>query len=595
MTNAVKNASAAAVVVMFGLMATRASANSGVQLPLSQYQAGTEQTNSSLIVNPNFESVDANNFPIGWTAATPDAGTIMTAGSPNPANLPSPATVLGTRVQRVFDAGGIDAFDNYKITQNITLAPNTDYVLSSYLWNYGQVGPAPHTDLVNGDLVGVELEPTVPGDETAGYFVEPIGADGGTSANGGFFVYKSFNSSQFLNSNGVVRLELEFDPNQNIQPFTLRPPLSAQWDNIALTPLAQFSSQVFTNPAGGSYDTVANWINGPVNARTAIATFRGSTSQATVSLSANRRMAVINFDGAGGYVLNGAGSIVLDHEEKRDAVIINSLQGNNSIQNTIVVNAGTDAFSTSLTPRNFKVNVANSNGVLTVGDVVAGSVGTFGTGTFSVIKTGPGRFDPAGIRARSLQIDQGTVRMVPGSQTSRVQTLVIAGDSTPTARLDLTNRALVVDYSDASPLPTILAQLTAGAGGGNGIGSGFSVSYGVGYAEASQLSMVPAGFGSVDSTAVLLRGTLLGDANLDGTVNLDDFTALAASFGGPGGWINGDFNYASGVNLDDFTALAANFGQSVAGDAPRGAVPEPTSAVLLVAAAALMHRRRHMA
>jgi len=185
--------------------------------------------------------------------------------------------------------------------------------------------------------------------------------------------------------------------------------------------------------------------------------------------------------------------------------------------------------------------------------------------------------------------------MVPGSKTSRVQTLVIAGDSTPTARLDLTNRALVVDYSDASPLPTILAQLTAGAGGGNGIGSGFSVSYGVGYAEASQLSMVPAGFGSVDSTAVLLRGTLLGDANLDGTVNLDDFTALAASFGGPGGWINGDFNYASGVNLDDFTALAANFGQSVAGDAPRGAVPEPTSAVLLVAAAALMHRRRHMA
>jgi len=53
---------------------------------------------------------------------------------------------------------------------------------------------------------------------------------------------------------------------------------------------------------------------------------------------------------------------------------------------------------------------------------------------------------------------------------------------------------------------------------------------------------------------------LAGDATRDRSVNLDDFTALAANFGGPGTFSSGDFNYTGAVNLDDFTILAAQFG-----------------------------------
>ncbi|HRK29910.1 MAG TPA: hypothetical protein PLD59_02440 [Tepidisphaeraceae bacterium] len=66
--------------------------------------------------------------------------------------------------------------------------------------------------------------------------------------------------------------------------------------------------------------------------------------------------------------------------------------------------------------------------------------------------------------------------------------------------------------------------------------------------------------------------TLAGDATRDRTVNLDDFTALAAAFGSAGALFSqGDFNYDDAVNLGDFTILAANFGQSLpaGGDVPR--------------------------
>ncbi|HRK30674.1 MAG TPA: hypothetical protein PLD59_06300 [Tepidisphaeraceae bacterium] len=92
-----------------------------------------------------------------------------------------------------------------------------------------------------------------------------------------------------------------------------------------------------------------------------------------------------------------------------------------------------------------------------------------------------------------------------------------------------------------------------------------------------------------------------GDANFDHTVNLDDFTALAASFGGAGKWwADGDFNFDGSVNLDDFTALASNFGLTLPAQAPRhdraaapASVPEPVGVlgVVLMSLLALRHRK----
>src|SRR5213079_1626619 len=106
----------------------------------------------------------------------------------------------------------------------------------------------------------------------------------------------------------------------------------------------------------------------------------------------------------------------------------------------------------------------------------------------------------------------------------------------------------------------------------------------VGVAEAAEVfSALPATFRgqSVDATSVLLRYTAAGDANLDGAVDLTDFTFLAASFNGSGkSWINGDFDYSGTVDLTDFTLLASNFNQTAPADGdPNAFAAAPTSAL----------------
>jgi hypothetical protein len=70
---------------------------------------------------------------------------------------------------------------------------------------------------------------------------------------------------------------------------------------------------------------------------------------------------------------------------------------------------------------------------------------------------------------------------------------------------------------------------------------------------------------------IVIRRALNGDANLDGTVNLQDFNRLAAHFGESGTtWAEGNFNYDNMTGLADFNALAGNFGMSAAPDGGGG-------------------------
>lgn len=93
-----------------------------------------------------------------------------------------------------------------------------------------------------------------------------------------------------------------------------------------------------------------------------------------------------------------------------------------------------------------------------------------------------------------------------------------------------------------------------------------------------------------------LAPSLEGDANLDRTVNIADFSLLASSFGQSGtDWPRGDFNYDATTNISDFALMAANFGLTFTpGSTPaRSSVPEPTMATLaigLTVAAALRRR-----
>ena len=85
-----------------------------------------------------------------------------------------------------------------------------------------------------------------------------------------------------------------------------------------------------------------------------------------------------------------------------------------------------------------------------------------------------------------------------------------------------------------------------------------------------------------------------GDANIDKTVNIADFSALAANFNLTGKkWTEGDFTGDEVVGIADFSLLASNFNLSAPASTARpGAVPEPAVAGGLVAIAVVAGRRR---
>jgi hypothetical protein len=69
------------------------------------------------------------------------------------------------------------------------------------------------------------------------------------------------------------------------------------------------------------------------------------------------------------------------------------------------------------------------------------------------------------------------------------------------------------------------------------------------YTNHSVLTNAPAPSSTLGGNAVLVKYTLLGDANLDGTVNFNDFSILQTHYGQAGDWSAGDFNYDGSVNF----------------------------------------------
>jgi hypothetical protein len=106
----------------------------------------------------------------------------------------------------------------------------------------------------------------------------------------------------------------------------------------------------------------------------------------------------------------------------------------------------------------------------------------------------------------------------------------------------------------------------------------------------SEPTHLPYADGSVDvGTAaapgqVLIKYTLVGDDNLDGTVNLTDLLTMLNSYRQANrDWAQGDFNYDGTVNLTDVLALLNNYGLVSKGASLESTrvVPEPCAATIL--------------
>jgi endo-1,4-beta-xylanase len=82
---------------------------------------------------------------------------------------------------------------------------------------------------------------------------------------------------------------------------------------------------------------------------------------------------------------------------------------------------------------------------------------------------------------------------------------------------------------------------------------------------------------------------LAGDANCDGTVDINDLSKVLTSYNRSGmTWADGDFNGDGDVDINDLSKVLTNYNTSTGASAGMQAVPEPGSIMLLLAGVAFL-------
>jgi hypothetical protein len=383
-----------------------------------------------------------------------------------------------------------------------------------------------------------------------------------------------------------------------------------------------------------------------------------------------------SFTWSGPTTLDGATVTLSSPSQLGDGSPTNSL----ILKNGAGLNFAADLAMTR--PVNFDASgfTVRTDNVVTLGPVAG--PGLFqkilaGTVTVSSLRT-DALFIAAANRAETA--NAGVLRIAPNgtdAATSVIKFLRIesttASSGALLGQLDVSDNKLIVDYDLANGnnplgqngvagLPAIpnpaggtlvhsrvaVALWSAFAGGrwtGKGITSGRAQTtggdevpvsaYSVGYAEASRLlglsdsQTTTWGGQTVDATSILIMGTLGGDANLDGTVDADDYALVDRGFaldllnnnttphasandqGLFSQWQDGDFDYNGIVNAADYLILdrgflfvqpaaaspafladrEARFGPDYVA-ALAASVPEPTSLGLAIAASLPLAARR---
>ena len=143
--------------------------------------------------------------------------------------------------------------------------------------------------------------------------------------------------------------------------------------------------------------------------------------------------------------------------------------------------------------------------------------------------------------------------------------VLILGSLSDSGTLDLTNNVMIIHNGNLASITTLLANGYNGADwNGTGIASSAAAN------DASKMTALGVllnnqnGFTfystfdgqPVSASDVIVKYTLYGDANLDGVVNGDDYSATDNGFNAElTGWQNGDFNYSGSIDADDYILL----------------------------------------
>jgi hypothetical protein len=296
-------------------------------------------------------------------------------------------------------------------------------------------------------------------------------------------------------------------------------------------------------------------------------------------------MGTMAFDSPSSYTIAGPGALTLGFSGYSAQLFV--AQGSHSITAATSLTSDTD------------VEVA-SGASLTLTNL--------SSTTHSIRKAGNGTLAVNNLQADSLNIAAGTVQLstaLPSGHANTLNSLTLAGAPGHwLSTLDIGNSKLTIHYgSGASPDATVRSMLISGRNGGTWDGTGIDSSI------AATHSNRAVGYIDNGSGDEIIRYTLLGDTNLDGSVDTTDAGNAVSFYGMTSGarWWQGDFDYNGTVDVADWGDLSSNYGgglgtgngmsgsdmTAVASTTVGAAVPEPSGlALLAVGAMGLMRRRR---
>lgn len=321
------------------------------------------------------------------------------------------------------------------------------------------------------------------------------------------------------------------------------------------------NSYAWNVDASGYWTTSGNWWFATNTTTTPNGTGKevvfGSiiTAPRTVTLTTNRTVGNLVFDGPNAYTLDGTGVLTLDSTTPADpnsTVSVTVYRGNHTITAPLTLNKGAT------------LQAYQANSSLTIAGTFTPAEGT------TLTKTGPGTFAFPNLRVTNpLVINAGTIQITANGTaagTSKLNSLTVNG-----GRLDLVDNDLVLDYTGATPYETVRQYLLGGLNSGawNGTGIVSSAAAGdaqhrtaIAIAEASTLLGLSGAATTtwsgqtVDVTSLLLEYTWFGDANFDGRVDAGDYALLDRGMAlGLTGWVNGDFNYDGLITAADFALI----------------------------------------
>ena len=320
-----------------------------------------------------------------------------------------------------------------------------------------------------------------------------------------------------------------------------------------------------------------------------------ATTPSTVTLLGTKTVGTLDFDNTNSYTLNG-NAITLDTTSASTPAQINVASGNHTIASTLTIN------------KDLNINVLQASSTLTLSGQMTAPGRT-------ITQVGTGTVAYKNVRAQGLVLQQGNAKILSDGSANGVST--VTNLTLPNGlSLDLTNNSLVINSGTVSGWTQSIA-LGRNGGSWNG-SSGIKSSTAATTAAITGLGIVGAGdvLGfttgtkswqgqTVTPSSILIRYTYVGDLNLDGVINGDDYFRIDSAFKSSGAatYATGDVNFDGRIDGDDYFLMDSNYsrqnGLSLTAAAPDLApgsdlqvVPEPGTISLVAAAVGAFSLRR---